>query len=120
METRIGTLGLLVSLVGAPLMWSIHLGASYLLVALDCGSRWDGGRIGIVVTTVICTVGALGAGGYAWRKWRLARDHTTPGDLPDPQTISGFLTLSGALLSLLFAGTILLAGMSAVFLPMCS
>jgi hypothetical protein len=42
------------------------------------------------------------------------------GELLDPVRIRGFLTLSGVLMSIQFAGAIILAGISPLFLSMCA
>lgn len=115
-----GTWSLLVAFLGAPIVWALHLGVSYFLVALDCETDWNGGRDGVMVATAICIPAALAAGAFAWRGWQRMRARAAPGELLDPWGIRGFLALSGALLAVLFAGAIVLAGISPVFLPMCS
>lgn len=113
------TLRLLITFLAAPTIWVIHLMLSYFLVALHCESDWSGGRIGVVLATLICAAAALGAGAFAWREWKRVREPAGPGQLLDPRRVHGFLTLSGAFLSILFAAAIVLAGMSPLFLPMC-
>jgi hypothetical protein len=110
---------LLVAFLGAPLIWAVHLGLSYFFVVLDCGTGWEGGRNGIVIATIACALAALAVGVYAWRLWqRLGTQSNTDSELDPPQTRE-FLVLSGAILAPLFAGTIVLAGISPLFLPLC-
>jgi hypothetical protein len=110
---------LLITFLAAPTIWVIHLMLSYLLVALHCESDWSGGRVAVVLTTLICAAAALGAGAFAWYEWKRVREPVASGQPLDPGRTPGFLTLSGALLSILFAAAIVLAGMSPLFLPMC-
>jgi hypothetical protein len=111
---------LVVGFLGAPLVWALHLAVSYLLVVLDCNTHWDGGATAIVVATVASAAAALSAGALAWRGWKRVQGRIVTGELLDPVRIRGFLTLSGVLMAVLFAGAIILAGMSPLFLPMCS
>jgi hypothetical protein len=113
----IGTVPLLAAGFGAPLIWGVHLAVSYFLVALDCATGWEGARSGIVIATIVCAVGALAAGVFAWRLGKRSRTHSTK--LDPPQTRE-FLALSGATLAPLFAGAIVLAGISPLFLPLCA
>jgi len=115
---KIGTWPLLVALLAAPVVWVIHLAASYFFVALDCGSRWDGAHTAILLTTVVCAVAAGGAGVFAWGKWRRAggrRDR----HLFEAAQVQEFLLLSGAVLAALFAGAIVFAGIAPLFVPLC-
>jgi hypothetical protein len=117
---EVGTFQLLVALLGAPLVWAIHLGLSYFLVAVDCGSGWDGARTGIVIATIASTVAALAAGWFAWRLWKRLRAQNAPGTAFDPPQTNEFLVLSGAMLAPLFAGVIVLAGISPFFVALCN
>jgi hypothetical protein len=115
---EIGTLPLLVALLGAPVAWGIHLSASYFLVVLDCGSKWDGAEAAILLTTLLCAVAAGAAGVFAWGKWRRAGGRQ---DLPwfEAAHVREFLLLSGAVLAVLFAGAIVVAGIAPLFVPLC-
>jgi hypothetical protein len=114
-----GTTRLVIAFLAAPMIWGIHLMLSYFLVALHCETDWTGGRIGVVLATLVCAAAALGAGAFAWQEWKRVREPAGPDQLLDPRRMHGFLSLSGALLSILFAAAIVLAGMSPLFLPMC-
>lgn len=117
---EIGTVALLVAFLGGPLVWVIHLGVSYFLVALQCGTGWEGARSGIVMATIVCAVAALGVGTFAMRLWKRTRAQITSGNELDPPQTREFLVLGGAILAALFAGAIVLAGLSPLFLPLCS
>jgi hypothetical protein len=117
---EIGTVPLLVAFLGGPLVWAVHLALSYFLVALDCGTAWDGARNGIVIATIACAALALAAGLFAGRLGKRLRRHNTRGDERDPTQAREFLALSGAIIAPLFVGAILLAGISPLLLPMCS
>jgi hypothetical protein len=116
----IGTIPLLVAFLGGPLVWAAHLALSYFLVALSCGSGWEGGRSGIVIATITCAIAAVAVGVFATRLWGRMRNQSTSGDELDPPQTREFLALSGAMLAALFTGAIVLAGISPLFLPMCS
>ncbi|HEV8456383.1 MAG TPA: hypothetical protein VGQ24_15935 [Gemmatimonadales bacterium] len=118
--TEIGTVWLLVAFLGGPLVWAVHLVLSYFLVALSCGTGWEGARSGIVIATIVCAVAALGVGAFGMRLGERLRAQGTSGDELDPPSTRGFLALNGAILAVLFAGAIVLAGISPLFLPMCS
>jgi hypothetical protein len=115
---EIGTLPLLVALLGAPVVWVIHLAASYFLVALDCGSKWDGAQAAILLTTVLCAVAAGGAGVFAWGRWRRAGGRQDR-HLFESAHVREFLLFSGAVLAALFAGAIVVTGIAPLFVPLC-
>lgn len=119
-EAGIRPRALILAFLGAPLAWALHLGVSYFFVALDCNTGWDGAATAITITTVVAAGAALGIGAFAWRGWKRVQGHMATGELLDPQRIRGFLTLSGVLMAVLFAGAIILAGMSPFLLPMCA
>jgi hypothetical protein len=116
---EIGTLPLLVALLGAPVAWAVHLAVSYFLVALDCGSKWDGAQAAILLATLLCAVAAGGAGVFAWGKWRRVGGRQDR-HLLEPAHVREFLLLSGAVLATLFAGAIVVTGIAPLFVPLCS
>ncbi len=103
-------MSLLLAFLGAPVVWAVHLAVSYFLVALDCGTDWNGARVAVLLVTALCALAAAGSGVYAWRG----------GTSLDPPQVREFLVRSGAILAALFAGVIILSGMAPLFLPMCS
>jgi hypothetical protein len=109
----------LIALLGAPIVWVVHLAGSYFLVALDCSTSWEGAQPAVLLATVLCTLAAGGAGIFAWRGWK--RVPEGPGsDLLDSANVREFLAIAGAALGALFAGAIVLTGISPLFLPTCS
>lgn len=118
-SSNIGPIALLVGFLGPPVAWALHLAVSYLLVTLDCSTSWNGGRTSIIIATIIFAAAALSAGALGWRGWKRIQGRVEPGELLDPMRMRGFLTLSGVLMAVLFAGAIILAGMSPLLLPMC-
>lgn len=114
-----GTVPLLVALLGAPLVWMVHLAASYFLVALHCGTGWTGARIAIALVTLLGALAAAATGLFAWRRWKRIRPVSGAEPL-DPIDTTAFLLLSGAVLAALFTGAIVLTGLSPLFLPMCA
>lgn len=113
-----GTGALLVALLGAPIIWAVHLAVSYFMVALDCNTSWEGAHTAVLVATLICAVAAGGSGVFAWRGWRSARSQRR-GNLLDTANVREFLALAGAAMAALFAAAIVLTGISPLFLPTC-
>jgi hypothetical protein len=104
--------------LGAPTLWALHLGLSYFLVSLGCGTGWAGAKPAVVVATILCAAGAVAIGLFAWKQRKVGR----PGDVEaqlDPGPVPEFLAISGAVLAVLFTAAIVMAGMSPLFLPLC-
>jgi hypothetical protein len=104
--------------LGAPTLWALHLGLSYFLVSLGCGTGWAGAKPAVVVATILCAAGAVAIGLFAWKQRKVGR----PGDVEaqlDPGPGPEFLAISGAVLAVLFTAAIVMAGMSPLFLPLC-
>jgi hypothetical protein len=110
---------LLVVLLGAPLVWVVHLAVSYFLVALDCNTSWNGAEAGVLLATILCALAASGVAVFGWRGWKRARGGRGGGSL-ESANVREFLALVGAALAALFAGAIVLTGISPLFLPTCS
>ena len=106
------------SLLGAPVVWFIHLAASYFFVALECGTSWDGAETAVMLATLLGAVVAAGGGVFGWREWKRA-GRSEPGIPLDPPGAREFLMLSGAVLAALFVGAIVITGLSPLFLPVC-
>ncbi|HET6778443.1 MAG TPA: hypothetical protein VFH26_06105 [Gemmatimonadales bacterium] len=113
------TRSLLLALLGAPILWVLHLGVSYFLVSLGCGIGWNGAKPAVVAATIVCAVAAMGTGLFAWKQRKSARGGRGGPEL-DPGPVPEFLAISGALLAVLFTGAIIMAGVSPFFLPLCS
>jgi hypothetical protein len=110
---------LLVALLGAPVVWMVHLAVSYFLVVLDCNTAWDGGQGAVLAATLAGAGAAAGTGVFAWREWKRAR-RSRAGDLLEAADTREFLALAGAGLAALFTGAVVLTGLSPLFLPTCS
>lgn len=109
------------AMLAGPIAWAVHFMGSYALVTLDCTTGWDGARIAIAVATLLLAAVSLAAAVVGYRGWR-ERSAEQPWDaaLAEPRGWVPFLMTSGAVLGLLSALTILLQGLSAVLVPVCS
>lgn len=117
---------LLVALLGAPVAWTVHLLAAYTLVALDCSTRWDGGRGAIAALTVVALLGAGASGLLARRLWMRARavdrptDDTWDARMGDRTSRVGFLMVVGLVMAVLFAIAIAYQAAPVLLVPVCS
>jgi hypothetical protein len=92
---------------GGPVAWTLHLLASYAIVAIGCSARWNGTALALVAITVGCAAVSVGSGVVAWRD----RSRTEP--------TARLLGTIGLGLALLFLGVILLAGAVPAMVPLC-
>jgi hypothetical protein len=97
--------------LGAPLAWTLHLLASYVVVALACaaGGRRVTPALGAI--TAVCAILAIANGVVGYRRSRRARATTAEAD----ET----LMLVGVLAAPLFTVAIVLEGVVPAFLPPC-
>lgn len=138
---RIQGMGLLATLVGAPLAWTIHFMGAYLLVAIGCTMHWRGVGIAVAVLTVLCLIAALAAGVHAFRllrRARMNRSSTTTAALHGPRADpepglpeswdarlgerdarAVFLCVLACFLSVLFAYVIVLEALPLILAPAC-
>jgi len=109
------------AVLAGPIAWAIHFMGSYALVALDCTTGWGGARLTIAVGTLLLAAVSLGAAAVGYRGWR-ERSAEQPWDaaLAEPRGWVPFAMTSGGVLGLLSALTIILQGLSAVLVPVCS
>lgn len=120
-----------VQLLAGPLLWSIHFIVGYLLIEASCRAGWNFQILGmnglsflVIALTVLAVLGAVlsGVGSYrGWRRvntggnlWHQLRDTSHWSDEP-----TEFVYFSGFLLSALFAVTIVMVGLPALFLYPC-
>jgi hypothetical protein len=99
------------AILGAALAWTLHLLASYAVVALACARGWRSAGPALAALTVVCVAAALGSGLLAWRRWRAesaAEAEARPA-----------LMLMGLLASPVFTLAILLGGIVPAVLPLC-
>jgi hypothetical protein len=71
---------LLVALLGGATAWSLHLLASYTLLAYGCTSRWAGTRPALIAISLAALAATIGSGMLALRRWQMARDADRPTD----------------------------------------
>ena len=114
---RVSNLRLLFAVLGAPVLWSIHLGVCYFLLTLDCISGWNGAGWGMAVATVLAAAGSLAAGFSGWRIWRMFRSAHIPAD---EREWAPFLVLVGMAASGLFTLVIVAEGVAPYFVQTCS
>lgn len=117
---------LLFALLGAPVVWMLHLLLSYAAVAIDCATPWRGARIVIAVITVIAIGLSLGSGWLARRVWLRARAIDRPVDdawdarMGERTARISFLMVAGLAMSLLFALAIVYAAIPLLFVATCA
>ena len=121
-----------VQLLAGPILWSVHFFLSYLLVEAFCQMGWNFsilGMHGLSFLVILFTILAvLGTGLFSLRSYRNWKTMHADRSLRDQfqensSWFSGpvdFMYFSGFLLSALFAVTILMVGIPAVFLRPCS
>lgn len=113
-EVPRGTGTIWASVLGAPILWALHLQLNYVVIPHLCGSRrpW----ILHVITLSFMLLTALGMG-VAARAWRInAPADTTSGD---EMSRTRFLAGLGILMSTLFFVVILATGIPAFFYDPC-
>ncbi len=119
------TTRLLAALLGAPVVWTLHLFVSYAVVAVDCATGWSGGRIAVVLATVVALFVTAACGLLARRLWERSRavDHPTDDHwdarMGERTARVSFLMVSGLVLAVLFGIAILYAGLPVIFLATC-
>lgn len=113
---RLPTRRMLVAVLGAPVIWALHLLACYFLVTLDCITPWDGGVWSTLAVTAVAAAGSGGAGWVAWSTWRGIGESTFR---PDEREWRRFLMVGGMAASILFTTTILATGIAPLFVDTC-
>lgn len=100
---------LLVALLGAPLAWTLHLLAAYVLVAYACATGWAGLRAALVVLTLVALAAAVASGLLARRLWVRARQVDRPSDdhwdarMGERTARVSFLMVTGLVMAGIFA-----------------
>jgi hypothetical protein len=117
-----GTARVLFGLLGAPLAWTVHLSASYFILAVACPAEWRHTGAALAGLTLLCLAVAAAAGLAAYRLWR--RVGNARGDwgeaLTEPGGRSALLMMVGMALAPVFALIILLGGLIPVLVPVCA
>lgn len=120
-----------IQLLAGPTLWSLHFLLSYLIVETFCQAGWNLNILGIgglsfivIVLTLLAVVAAVLFALRSYRGWRAIhadrrlRDEFREGASWFEGT-SDFMLFTGFLLSVLFAATILMVGLPALFLQPC-
>ena len=120
-----------IQLLAGPVLWSVHFLLSYLLVEAACQAGWNFNILGLnglsFLVIVLTILGVTATGLFAlrsYRGWRNGhRDRSLRAELRETGSwFEGpvdFMYFSGLLLSMLFAVTILMVGLPALFLQPC-
>jgi hypothetical protein len=120
-----------IQLLAGPVLWSVHFLLSYLLVEAACQAGWDFRLLGFnglsFIVIVLTVLAVIGTGLFALRSYRGWKDLHEDRSLRDEFRDSSywfegpldFMYFSGLLLSILFAVTILMVGLPAIFLQPC-
>ena len=112
---RLLTRGHLLSLVGAPLIWGMHLLICYVLVSLACAFGFGGVHVGIGIVT-LAALALLGWTGLAnYRKWKEARRTNHP-----DADIQVFFSLNAMMLSVVSAAALIWVAVPSTMLPPCA
>ena len=121
---------ILLSLLGAPVAWTVHLLVSYVVVALACATSWGGARVLIAVLTIAGVAAAVAAGVLALRLWRQGQaalrtdaEPGEPGAWDDRMGERGargvFLAVVALFMAILFGYLIVLQGLPPILEPVC-
>jgi hypothetical protein len=116
---------LLFALLGGATAWSVHLLASYTMLAYGCSSRWSGLRPTLVTIALLALAVTACSGVVARRRWRVARAIDRPEDdawdarMGEPTARVSFLMVTGFVLSLIFAIGIVYGGITIFLAPLC-
>lgn len=113
-------------LAAGPVLWSVHLVASYALVSIAC--RWGllqsellgitGLRLVLLVFTVIAALVVFYAGFLAYGNWRDIRDNERDGE-PLENNRHLFMVYSALILNGLFFAILLVSLVPIMYLNLC-
>lgn len=120
-----------IQLLAGPVIWSAHFLLGYLVIEAFCKMGWSFTILGlnglsfiVIVLTLLAVLGTVLFAFRSYRSWRyINQDRTLKDQFGDTSSWYDrpveFVYLSGFLLSLLFAATILVVGIPALFLQPC-
>ena len=120
-----------IQLLAGPVLWSFHFLLSYLVVETFCQAGWNFKILGInglsFIVIVLTILAVLGTGLFALRSYRgwkvIHADRSLREEFRESaawfEGPTDFMFFSGFLLSALFAATILMVGLPALFLRPC-
>lgn len=118
------------AVVGSPVAWTLHLMASYVMVAAWCAEEWGGLRLALAVITLVCAALAVASGFVALGLWRegqaILRRDAEPGSpegwaarMGERGARVSFLAVMSLGGALLFTYLIVLQGLPPLFTPAC-
>lgn len=116
---------LLFALLGGATAWSLHLLASYTLLAYACSSGRGGVRPALVAIALLALAVTAWSGLAARRHWRVARVIDRPVDdawdarMGERTARVSFLMVTGLVLSLIFGLGILYEVITIFLAPLC-
>lgn len=116
---------LLFALLGGATAWSLHLLASYMVLAYGCSTRWSGLRPALVTIGLLALAVTAWSGVVARRRWRVARaidrseDDAWDARMGERTARVSFLMVTGLVLSLIFALGIVYEGIIIFLAPLC-
>ncbi len=120
-----------IQLLAGPILWSIHFLLSYLIVEAFCQVGWDFNILGInglsfivIALTILAVLATALFALRSYRGWRgLHEDRRLRDEFGESaswfESSTDFMFFTGFLLSVLFAATILMVGLPALFLQPC-
>ena len=117
---ELGLAAIFTSVLGAPVAWTLHLFASYLILTIGCRTGWAGTTPAILVVTILFAAAAFASGVLAFRRWQRTsgEDRDWRMAISEPRT-RDLLWMLGILAAALFGVTILLAGLPPLLVPLC-
>ena len=116
---------LLFALLGSAIAWSLHLLASYVLLAAGCTGRWAGTRPALVAVSVVALALCAWSGLVAWRRWRAARRVDRPTDdawdarMGERTARVSFLMVVGLALAIVFGLGVVYEALTVFLAPLC-
>ena len=115
-----------VVLLAGPVIWTAHFLLVYTVAEAGCTGDGVGLQlldppvpvIATLVTTAVAALGCLGCALWGYRRWQAGRHvEAEAGETPEaPSRLGAMLDAVGAALSLLFAVSVLMVGLPAVWL----
>jgi len=116
---------LLVALLGGITAWSLHLLASYTVLAFGCTSRWAGTRPALIAVSIAALAATIGSGVVARRRWRMAREVDRPTDdrwdarMGERTARVSFLMVVGLVLAIVSSIGVVFEAITIFLAPLC-
>lgn len=116
---------LLFALLGSAVAWSLHLLASYVVLAAGCTARWGGTRAALVAVSVVALAVTAWSGIVAWRRWRVARAVDRPTDdawdarMGERSARVSFVMVVGLALAVVFGLGVVYEALTVFLAPLC-